>query len=100
MYWKSILVNVVLVKHWIKVLATAKELILEYLRYEIESLDEALAIDSSLRPDWKISRKDKRYLETECGTLEFERRYYRHRKKRIERSLQAKVCNVVDNNPV
>jgi hypothetical protein len=85
---------------------------MEMLPARIQELDGMLANDTRLRTGWKVVHKDvKRELQTEYGTLRYERRYYRNEKKgrymylvdelmgvesyeRVERGLSSKLCRL------
>jgi hypothetical protein len=93
-------------------MANYKEYLMKMLPARIQELDELLATDTSLRAGWKVVHKNvRRELQTEYGTLRYERRYYRNEKKgrygyladelmgvesyeRVERGLSSKLCSL------
>ena len=56
-----------------------KEFCVEFIRIQLEELDENIFRNKNLRKGWNIIHKDvHRSLICECGTIEYRRRYYEH----------------------
>lgn len=63
-----------------QVLAASYDMLLGMIPALLQELDNTLAKDPKRKAEWEIVRKDKRELVTSFGNLQFERRYYRHKK--------------------
>src|SRR5665647_913289 len=56
-----------------------KEFCVDFIRIQMEELDENLFLNKDIRKGWKIVHKDiPRSLICECGTTKYRRRYYEH----------------------
>lgn len=86
-----------------------KDFFLQFAEQRIEELDELIFNNKHIRHGYRVVRKgDKRALETVCGTLNYERRYYKSATEgnkylvdkvigvdaydRVEKGLSAELC--------
>jgi hypothetical protein len=93
-------------------LSLSKEFVLEMTKTKITQMDDYLVAKPGYRKSWEVVKKDQeRSLETVCGLLQYNRRYYKNKKtgrrahlidkiigvdkyERVDAGLSAKICTL------